>query len=142
MYNGGYLIGQINKIGGRKFNELLKRANIDEFNGAQGTILYTLWSKKELTIKEIAKSTGLAKTSLTSMLDRMEQAGLVEKLCNDADKRSTMIKLTNKTLQLEKEYNKISNQMSNIYYKNFKPNEIEQFENYLRRILSNLEEEK
>ena len=78
--NGGYLINQIQKISSRKFNELLKEKNIDEFNGSQGVILYSLWNNKELTIKEIGKITGLAKTSLTSMLDRMEEKGLIRKL--------------------------------------------------------------
>ena len=58
--NGGYLINQIQKISSRKFNELLKEKNIDEFNGSQGVILYSLWNNKELTIKEIGKITGLA----------------------------------------------------------------------------------
>lgn len=39
--NGGYLINQIQKISSRKFNELLKEKNIDEFNGSQGVILYS-----------------------------------------------------------------------------------------------------
>mgnify|MGYP004652412855 FL=1 len=32
MYNGGYLISQIHKLTGRKINELLKEANVIEFN--------------------------------------------------------------------------------------------------------------
>lgn len=139
MYNGGYLIGQIYKIGGRKFNELLKNADINEFNGSQGTILYSLWDKKELTIKEISKATGLAKTSLTSMLDRMVKSNLIEKVENTEDKRSTKIKLTEKALNLEKEYNSISDKMSNLYYQSFSENDIRQFEDYLQRILKNLE---
>lgn len=142
MYNGGYLIGQIHKIGGRKFNELLRNANIDEFNGSQGIILYSLWDKKDLTIKEISKSTGLAKTSLTSMLERMEQSNLIEKVENLDDKRSTKIRITKKALELEKEYNNVSNNMSNLYYKGFREKEIRQFEDYLQRILKNLEEVK
>ncbi len=142
MYNGGYLISRIHKIGGRKFNELLKEENIGEFNGSQGVILYSLWNKKELTIKEISMSTGLAKTSLTSMLNRMEKQNLVEKIENKLDKRSTKIKLTEKALNLEKEYNTVSNKISSIYYKDFTPEEIELFENLLIKILKNLEARK
>ena len=72
MYNGGYLISQIHKLTRRKINELLKEASVTEFNGSQGIILSSLWAKGEQTIKEIGKTTGLAKTSLSSMLDRME----------------------------------------------------------------------
>ncbi|MBR4610636.1 MAG: MarR family transcriptional regulator, partial [Erysipelotrichaceae bacterium] len=72
-YNGGYLIGQINKLTNRRVNELLKKENISEFNGAQGTILFVLSNEGEMSIKDIGKATGLAKTSLTSMLERMEK---------------------------------------------------------------------
>ncbi|MBQ1678319.1 MAG: MarR family transcriptional regulator [Oscillospiraceae bacterium] len=138
--NGGYLINQIQKISSRKFNELLKEKNIDEFNGSQGVILYSLWNNKELTIKEIGKITGLAKTSLTSMLDRMEEKGLIRRKDNSEDKRSIKIMLTDKAKELEKDYNDISNKMSNIFYKNFSDKEINEIENYLERIISNLEE--
>ena len=138
--NGGYLINQIQKISSRKFNELLKEKNIDEFNGSQGVILYSLWNNKELTIKEIGKITGLAKTSLTSMLDRMEEKGLIRRKDNSEDKRSIKIMLTDKAKELEKDYNDISNKMSNIFYKNFSDKEIKEIENYLERIISNLEE--
>lgn len=138
--NGGYLINQIQKISSRKFNELLKEKNIDEFNGSQGVILYSLWNNKELTIKEIGKITGLAKTSLTSMLDRMEEKGLIRRKDNSEDKRSIKLMLTDKSKELEKDYNDISNKMSNIFYKNFSDKEINEIENYLERIISNLEE--
>ena len=138
--NGGYLINQIQKISSRKFNELLKEKNIDEFNGSQGVILYSLWNNKELTIKEIGKITGLAKTSLTSMLNRMEEKGLIRRKDNSEDKRSIKIMLTDKAKELEKDYNDISNKMSNIFYKNFSDKEINEIENYLERIISNLEE--
>lgn len=138
--NGGYLINQIQKISSRKFNELLKKKNIDEFNGSQGVILYSLWKNKELTIKEIGKITGLAKTSLTSMLDRMEEKGLIRRKDSSEDKRSIKIMLTDKAKELEKDYNDISNKMSNIFYKNFSDKEINEIENYLERIISNLEE--
>lgn len=137
--NGGYLINQIQKISSRKFNELLKEKNIDEFNGSQGVILYSLWNNKELTIKEIGIITGLAKTSLTSMLDRMEEKGLIRRKDNSEDKRSIKIMLTDKAKELEKDYNDISNKMSNIFYKNFSDKEINEIENYLERIISNLE---
>ena len=158
--NGGYLINQIQKISSRKFNELLKEKNIDEFNGSQGVILYSLWNNKELTIKEIGKITGLAKTSLTSMLNRMEEKGLIRRKDNSEDKRSIKIMLTDKAKELEKDYNDISNKMSNIFYKNFSDKEINEMikkiiesnetdiefinecnrNNYLERIISNLEE--
>ncbi len=72
---GGFLISQIKLIQVRVFGRLLIEAGIDEFNGAQGHILYVLWQEDNLPIVELARRTGLAKTTLTSMLDRMESLG-------------------------------------------------------------------
>lgn len=142
MYDGGHLINKINKLTTRKINELLKDAEMDDFNGSQGTILHILWKNKEMTIKQISKSTGLAKTSLTSMLTRMEEKGLIEKINNDSDKRSTIIRLTDKSKSLEDKYNEITNKMIYQYYCDFTVEEIEYFENQLRRVLNNLEKNK
>lgn len=39
---GGFLISHIKQIQGRIFEKLLNEADIGEFNGAQGRILYVL----------------------------------------------------------------------------------------------------
>lgn len=57
------------------FGRLLTEAGVDEFNGAQGRILYVLWQENNLPIVELARKIGLAKTTFTSMLDRMESLG-------------------------------------------------------------------
>lgn len=142
MYNGGYLISRIHKLTGRKINELLKEANVTEFNGSQGIILSSLWSKGEQTIKEIGKATGLAKTSLSSMLDRMEKQNLIQKIENNEDSRSTIIKLTKKSKSLEKVYQDITHEMIIQYYRGFTKEEIIKFESTLEKIVNNLERKK
>ncbi len=47
---------------------MLQEAGIEEFNGAQGRILYILWQEDNLPIVELSRRTGLAKTTLTGML--------------------------------------------------------------------------
>ena len=142
MYNGGYLISRIHKLTGRKINELLKEANVTEFNGSQGIILSSLWAKGEQTIKEIGKTTGLAKTSLSSMLDRMEKQNLIQKIENNEDSRSTIIKLTKKSKSLEKVYQDITHEMIIQYYRGFTKEEIIKFETTLEKIVNNLERKK
>ena len=85
QYNGGYLLAKINKLTNRLMNDLFKKEDISEFNGAQGTIIYVLARKGPMPIKDIGKATGLAKTSLSSMLERMEKQGLIEKKENEND---------------------------------------------------------
>lgn len=137
---GGFLISQIKHLSGRIFEKLLLNAGIDAFNGAQGRILYVLWQEDEIPIVELSKKTGLAKTTLTSMLDRMERAGLVVRVFDKSDRRQVRISLTEEAWALSDEYDKVSREMSEIFYAGFSDNEIVEFEDTLERILYNLKE--
>lgn len=138
---GGFLISKIKAIGGRRFDKILQEKNIDAFNGAQGKILYVLWQGGKMTATEISKKSGLAKTTLTAMLTRMREQGLVYTEENSDDRRSTIVCLTEKAADLKKEYDDVSRKMESVYYRGFSDAEAEQFESYLKRILNNLEKE-
>ncbi len=137
---GGFLVSQLKQIQGRIFEKLLSDANVNEFNGAQGRILYVLWQEDSVPIIELSKKTGLAKTTLTSMLDRMEETELISRNYDKADRRQIRIKLTKKSRELSDKYDEVSRKMSEIFYQGFSDFEIEQFENYLSRIINNLNE--
>ena len=136
---GGFLVSQIKQISGRIFEKLLVNAGIEEFNGAQGRILYVLWQEDGVPIVELARKTGLAKTTLTSMLDRLESSNLTMRVFDKDDRRQIRISLTEKARELKDEYERVSKEMNEIYYEGFTKEEIAEFENTLRRILSNLD---
>ena len=138
--NGGFLVTKIKQLGDRIFERILAEKNIDAFNGAQGRILYVLWQEDGVPIKIISEKSGLAITSLTTMLERMEKNGLIRRKTDEADKRKTLLFLTDKTKELKEAYDSVSNEMGNIYYRDFTDKEILQFEEYLNRIRVNLEE--
>ena len=135
---GGFLISQIKQIQGRVFDSLLQKAGIEEFNGAQGRILYVLWQEDNLPIIELSKKTGLAKTTLTSMLDRMEERDFLKRVPDSHDRRQLRIVLTAKAKALNDSYNEVSDEMSRIFYEGFSDEEIEGFEKSLEKILKNL----
>lgn len=138
--NGGFLVTKIKQLGDRIFERILAEKNIDAFNGAQGRILYVLWQEDGVPIKIISEKSGLAITSLTTMLERMEKNGLINRKADEADKRKTLLFLTDKAKELKEAYDSVSNEMGNIYYRDFTDKEILQFEEYLNRIRVNLEE--
>ena len=138
--NGGFLLTKIKQLGDRIFERILAEKNIDAFNGAQGRILYVLWQEDGVPIKTISEKSGLAITSLTTMLERMEKNGLISRKTDEADKRKTLLFLTDKAKELKEAYDSVSNEMGNIYYRDFTDKEILQFEEYLNRIRVNLEE--
>ena len=139
--NGRRIFDNPDQAGRRTcFERVLSEKNIEAFNGPQGRILYILWQKDGVPISELSKETGLAMTTLTSMLDRMEAADLIYRDRGDRDRRKILIFLTEEAKGLEQEYNEVTEEISNIYYKGFSEEEIEQLESYLHRILKNVEE--
>ena len=74
--NGGFLVTKIKQLGDRIFEKVLAEKGVDAFNGAQGRILYVLWQQDGVPIKTISETCGLAITSLTTMLERMERQAL------------------------------------------------------------------
>lgn len=93
---GGNYVSQIKRLSDRILEQILAEKNIDAFNGAQGRILYVLWSRDGISLRELADKTGLAPTTLTSMVDRMENAGLVCRMPDKNDRRKTLLALTAK----------------------------------------------
>ena len=135
---GGFLISRIKQLGTRIFDRMLAESGIDSFNGAQGRILYVLWQKDQVPIVEIAEKTGLAKNTLTVMLERMEESGLIFRKQSTGDRRKSLICLTEKARGLERDYNRVSQQMNELFFRDFSPKEVEELEKYLDRIMENL----
>lgn len=133
----GYLISQIHQLSGRIFSKKLKDLNID-INHAQGRIIFALWKKDQISINELVKETSLSKSALTTMLERLEKSGHLIRRQSESDKRSTLICLTEKSSSMRADYQKISEDMTELFYKGIKHDEIVEFENLLNRILINL----
>ena len=138
--SGGFLVTKIKQLGDRIFERVLTEKGIDAFNGAQGRILYVLWQRDGVPIKTVSDQCGLAITSLTTMLKRMEKQGLICRVPDEKDRRKTLLFLTDKSKALRLDYEAVSQQMSGIYYAGFTDEEIARFEDDLRRIQRNLED--
>jgi len=134
---GGYLISQIHQLSGRIFSKKLKDAQID-INHAQGRIIFALWKKDQIPINDLAKDTSLSKSTLTTMLERLEKSGHIIRKQSVIDKRIMIVCLTEKSNSLRNDYQKISADMTDLFYKGFNDDEISQFELYLKKILKNL----
>ncbi len=136
----GFLISQIKQVQGRVFQRLLQSCGVEEFNGPQGRILYVLWQSDGMPIVELSRKTGLAKNTLTAMLDRMEEGGLLRREQDSADRRRSLISLTERARSLEDRYDQVSQQMNALFFQGFNPQEIAGLEGCLDRILRNLED--
>lgn len=138
---GGTLVSQIKQLQDRVFNKILKEEGIYEFNGQQGRILFSLWKDEKLSLIELSKRTSLAKTTLSTMIDRMRKNGLVIVEESKEDKRNLVIYLSDKTLALEDKINNATKRITDIFYKDFSEKEANELDRLLIKIKENLKNE-
>ena len=137
---GGFLITKLKQLQSRTLAQCISEQGIDAFSGEQGKILFVLWQKDKITQKELASEIGLAKNTITAMLEKMEKNNLIKRITDENDKRKSLVILTDYANSLKKSFDEISDEMLQKFYKNFSEEEIDKFEEYLHRIIRNLEE--
>jgi DNA-binding MarR family transcriptional regulator len=135
----GFLMAKIRQVGGRISERILKKHDV-EINSAQGRIMFALWQNDGISINELAKKTQLKKSTLTSMLDRLERMGYIRRQRSKKDRRKILIKRTEKDRTMEKKYVEVSEEMTRLFYNGFSRSQIDRFENDLEQILDNLTE--
>ena len=133
----GFLMAKIRQVAGRIFERMLKDYNV-EINSAQGRIMFALWQEDGVSINELAKKTQLKKSTLTSMLDRLERMGYIRRNRSKKDRRKILIERTNKDKDLEKTYVELSQEHTEFFYMGFSEDDIDRFEKDLEKILENL----
>jgi MarR family transcriptional regulator, organic hydroperoxide resistance regulator len=139
LSEGGLLLAKVHQLSGRRLAEKLRRFGLEEINPAQGRILFVLWQEDCLAIRELAKRTSLGKSTLTSMLDRLEGAGYVRRVRSPSDRRVVSVQRTMKDESFRRAFLGLSDEMTDEWYRGFTEEERARFEEFLRRILVNLE---
>lgn len=134
---GGFYITRIKHLQARIFEKLLTENGL-EISGGQGRILFVLWKEDNLTVSEISQKTSLAKNTVSIIVDGMVQKGILARNINPANRRQTIISLTEYAKALQEKYEQVSQQMNHLFYQGFSDREREEFEGYLARILDTL----
>jgi MarR family transcriptional regulator, organic hydroperoxide resistance regulator len=139
--DSGYLVAKAHQIGGRVFARLLKESEGSAINPAQGRLLFALWKAEEgMSMSELSAETALEPSTLTSMVDRLEAAGLVRRKASAADRRAFIVECAPSGRKIEADYRGVSERMIAIYYKGMGAAEVKAFESSLRKVVDNLME--
>jgi DNA-binding MarR family transcriptional regulator len=72
----------------------LRRHDDDELSPTTASILFTVGREGPLTAGDIARKERLAKPSVTAAVERLVEAGLVERRSDDADRRMVWVAIT------------------------------------------------
>ncbi|MBP2033883.1 DNA-binding MarR family transcriptional regulator [Clostridium algifaecis] len=99
-------------------------------------ILKCLWSEDGQTPKQISDILGLDGSTITGLLDRMENKGLLKRAENPEDRRTLKVIITDKGLKLREPIEVVVEKMNIHIMEIFTEDEQQQFKNFLRQIIN------
>ncbi|WP_165496193.1 MarR family winged helix-turn-helix transcriptional regulator [Alloscardovia theropitheci] len=131
-------MANIRSLNSRVYARKFEERGESLFTSEQSKVMWFLWHNDCMTTTDLSIATGLAKNTLSVMLERLERNGLVETEDCSQDKRKKFYKVTELGASQRKLGEEISAAVGEIFYQGFTDSERDQFERYLKRIVENL----
>ena len=135
MKQGLSLISKIYEKGNRFITDELKKNGAEGLVPSHGDILACLYEQDKMTMKDIADKIHRTRPTVTVLIDKLEKLGYVKRIVSDVDNRYTYISLTEKGEDFKPVFEKISNELNDMLYKNLSNDEAETLENILKKII-------
>ncbi|ASQ45635.1 MarR family winged helix-turn-helix transcriptional regulator [Legionella clemsonensis] len=132
------LIKKANRLLIKKANDLLKPYAITH---AYTFFLLELFKQDGLTQAQMCKLIGIEQPTAVRTLDRMERDGFIYRKPSENDRRISLIYLTQKALDVKKAMNRCATDLNALALSGFSKEEKEQFNQFIKRMNTNLENE-
>ncbi len=128
------LIAKIHEKGNRYILDELNKNGITELAPSHGDILAMLYKYEKLTMKDLAEKIHRTKPTVTVLVDKLEKLSYVKREKSSEDSRITYIKLTKKGEEFRSIFEKISEDLNIMLYKNLSEEEANLLDNLLSKI--------
>ena len=128
------LVSKIHDKGNRLIIEELKKYGADGLVPSHGDILVCLYEQDKMTMKDIADKIHRTRPTVTVLVDKLEKLGYIKREISQEDSRYTYITLTKKGQDFKPIFEKISEDLNNLLYKNLTEEESNILENILQKI--------
>jgi len=132
------LIATIRDRANRLIVDQLKEYGIEDILPAHGAVLVRLFANETMTLGQVAKEIKRDKSTVTTLANRLERAGYIEKTKDPGDARVSIITLTLKGKELRPVFDKISVRLLETLYAGFSDLEKEVLVTLLGRMKRNL----
>jgi DNA-binding MarR family transcriptional regulator len=106
-YQMGFLLSRATWAMNNSVNRMLRENGLPDISVAYFAVLQALWEKDGMSITDLGEKAQLEKSTMTSLIDRMEGAGLVRRDDHPTDRRAYQICLTSRGRELEKELDRV-----------------------------------
>lgn len=129
------LISKIHEKGDKFIVEQLNANGIKELVPSHGDILAVLYQHKKLTMKEIAQKINRTKPTVTVLVNKLEKLGFVKREKSSEDSRLTYILTTQKGDEFKPVFEKISEDLNKMLYKNLSEQEANLLDSLLKKMM-------
>jgi DNA-binding MarR family transcriptional regulator len=107
-YQMGFLLSRATWAMNNFVNRMLRESNLGDISVAYFAVLQALWENDGLSISDLGERAQLEKSTMTSLIDRMEGAGLVRREDHPTDRRAYKICLTARGKELEEKLDQVT----------------------------------
>lgn len=132
-----FLISKIRENANKFILADLAQHGITNLAPSHGDILACLYQKERVTMKEIADAIHRTKPTVTVLVNKLAELGLVRKAQAAEDSRVIYAELTCKGKELQKIFEKISEDLMQQVFRDMTQEEIKKLESSLQKILAN-----
>ena len=108
-YQVGFLLSRATWAMNNFVNRILRESELSDISVAYFAVLHALWENDGLNISDLGEKAQLEKSTMTSLIDRMEGAGLLRREDHPTDRRAYRISLTFRGKELEKLLDQVVN---------------------------------
>ncbi len=136
----GLLLVQIEKNLNTLIRAEMEKNNLDDLSPSQGRVLFLLMKKDGVPIQSLCDKVSLTNSTMTVIIDALEEKKLVKRVPSKKDRRKILIELKPGYKKILKKYTKILNDITDKMYQGLDRDEIQNFEHTSQKILSNLED--
>ena len=108
-YQVGFLLSRATWAMNNFVNRMLRESELTDISVAYFAVLHALWENNGMSISELGEKAQLEKSTMTSLIDRMEGAGLLRREDHPTDRRAYRICLTARGKEVEKKLDQVVN---------------------------------
>ncbi|MBL8021164.1 MAG: MarR family transcriptional regulator [Leptospirales bacterium] len=121
-----------------RMEQYLNDYGLAEIAPSHGSILIALDRVDSLTMGELAQAVDRDKSTLTVLVNRLEQLGYVRRLPDSQDLRITRIALTDRARKARRKFTMVSQRMNREFFAGFEDAELNELRRLLTKLQSNL----
>jgi len=141
-YQVGFLLSRATWAMNNSVNRMLRENGLADISVAYFAVLQALWGMDGLSISDLGERVQLEKSTMTSLIDRMEAAGLVRRDDHPTDRRAYRICITARGRELEEKLDQVVTEAYNRLTRGVPGKDLQTAIEVLKGIMSNAVETK